>query len=71
MVMLVFELTESYDFAVSAMLSVVVANLFSHLAFGHSLFDEQLRRRNIDVSVGRTNLALMGNRSPKSCKQII
>ncbi len=59
MVMLVFELTESYDFAVSAMLSVVVANLFSHLAFSHSLFDEQLKRRNIDVSVGRTNLALM------------
>ncbi len=59
MVMLVFELTESYDFAVSAMLSVVVANLFSHLVFSHSLFDEQLKRRNIDVSVGRTNLALM------------
>ena len=59
MVMLVFELTESYEFAVSAMLSVVVANLFSHLAFSHSLFDEQLKRRNIDVSVGRTNLALM------------
>lgn len=59
MVMLVFELTESYDFAVSAMLSVVVANLFSHLAFSHSLFDEQLKRRNIDVSVGRINLALM------------
>jgi CIC family chloride channel protein len=59
MVMLVFELTESYDFAVSAMLSVVVANLFSHLAYSHSLFDEQLKRRNIDVSVGRINLALM------------
>ena len=59
MVMLVFELTESYDFAVAAMLSVVVANLFSHMAFSHSLFDEQLKRRNIDVSVGRTNLALM------------
>ena len=41
MVMLVFELTESYDFAVSAMLSVVVANLFSHLVYSHSLFDEQ------------------------------
>ena len=59
MVMLVFELTESYDFAVSAMLSVVVANLFSHLVFSHSLFDEQLKRRNIDVSQGRGNLTLM------------
>ena len=59
MVMLVFELTKSYDFAVSAMLSVVVANLFSHLVFSHSLFDEQLKRRNIDVSQGRGNLALM------------
>ena len=59
MVMLVFELTESYNFAVSAMLSVVVANLLSHVMFSHSVFDEQLRRRNIDVSKGRGNLVLI------------
>ena len=40
------------------MLSVVVANLFSHLVFSHSLFDEQ-PSVSIDVSVGRTNLALI------------
>lgn len=53
MVMLVFELTESYDFAVAAMLSVVVASLLSHISFGHSLFDKQLIRRNIILSKGR------------------
>jgi len=58
MVMLVFELTHSYDFAVAAMLSVVVATFLSHISFGHSLFDQQLSRRNIDISKGRSHLEL-------------
>ena len=58
MVMLVFELTESYDFAVAAMLSVVVASLLSHISYGHSLFDQQLKRRGISLSKGRGYIAL-------------
>jgi len=58
MVMLVFELTQSYDFAVAAMLSVVVASFLSHISFGHSLFDQQLAKRNIDISKGRGYLEL-------------
>ena len=67
MVMLVFELTESYDFAVAAMLSVVVASFLSHISFGHSLFDQQLQRRNISLSKGRSYLEL----SARSVEPII
>jgi CIC family chloride channel protein len=58
-VLIVLELTTSYDFAVAAMLSVVMATLFSSLVFGHSFFDAQLAGRGIDLSQGRGNLELM------------
>ena len=59
MVLIVLELTMSYEFSVAAMLSVVVATLLSSLVYGHSFFDEQLVRRDIDLSQGRGNLELM------------
>jgi CIC family chloride channel protein len=58
-VLIVLEFTMSYEFAVAAMLSVVVATLLSSLLYGHSFFDEQLVRRGIDLSQGRGNLELM------------
>ena len=57
-VLVVFELTQSYDFAVAAMLAAVIATFFTSLVFGHSFFDEQLIRRGIDLSRGRSNLEL-------------
>lgn len=58
-VLVVLELTQSYEFAVAAMLSAVVATFLTSLVFGHSFFDEQLLRRGIDLSQGRGNLELM------------
>jgi CIC family chloride channel protein len=58
-VLIVLEFTMSYEFAVAAMLSVVVATLLSSLLYGHSFFDEQLSRRGIDLAQGRGNLELM------------
>jgi len=57
-VLVVFELTQSYDFAVAAMLAAVIATFFTSLVFGHSFFDEQLLRRGIDLSRGRSDLEL-------------
>ena len=57
-VLVVFELTQSYDFAVAAMLAAVIATFFTSLVFGHSFFDEQLRRRGVDLSRGRGDLEL-------------
>ena len=58
-VLLVLEMTLSYEFAMAAMLAIVVSNLTSHLIFGHSFFDRQLQDRGIDVSQGRGHLEMM------------
>ena len=57
-VVVVLELTMSYNFAVGAMICVVTASFIAHLAYGHSLFDKQLQNRNIDLSAGRVALSL-------------
>ena len=57
-VLIVFELTQSYEFAVAAMLAAVIATFFTSLIFGHSFFDEQLLRRGVDLSRGRGDLEL-------------
>ena len=57
-ILVVFELTQSYEFAVAAMLAAVIATFFTSLVFGHSFFDEQLLRRGVDLSRGRGDLEL-------------
>jgi len=58
MVILVLELTHSYDLSVAAMLSIVVSTLIFHLFYGHSLFDLQLLARGVDLAKGRIFLEL-------------
>ena len=58
MVMLVLELTHSYDVSLAAMLSIVVSSLIFHLFYGHSLFDLQLLARGINLAKGRIFLEL-------------
>ncbi len=57
--LLVFELTHSYEITVAAMLTIVFANLVAHNWYGHSMFDKQLQRRGIDLSRGRERAYLM------------
>ena len=49
-VMIVFELTGSYEWAVLAMISVVTANQFSRAYAGRSLFDRQLALRGFALT---------------------
>jgi len=60
-ILIVFELTRSYDLTIAAMVSVVFANLISYRVIGRSLFDLQLRARGFDLSLGRDK-AILGNR---------
>ena len=53
MVLIVFELTQNFDLAAAAMVSVAFANLVGFRIFGRSLFDEQLKQRGFDLSRGR------------------
>ena len=58
-VLIILEMTMSYEFALAAMLSIVTSTLVSNAIFGHSFFDRQLLDRNIDVSQGRGHIEMM------------
>lgn len=60
-ILIVFELTRSYDLTIAAMVAVVFANLVAYRAFGRSLFDVQLMGQRFDLSFGRDK-AILGHR---------
>ena len=68
-VLIVFELTQSYEFAVAAMLAAVIATFLTSLVFGHSFFDEQLVRRGVDLSRGRSGIELQAQPIAKVINQ--
>lgn len=61
-IMIVFELTRSYDLTVAAMVAVVFSNLLANRLFGRSLFDVQLAGRGFDLSMGRDRAILQNRR---------
>lgn len=61
-VLIVLELTGSYQFAVAAMIAVIICSLLTHRLFGQSYFDRQLLDRGIDLRKGRESLALDNTR---------
>ena len=58
MILLVLELTGSYDLSISAMVAVVVSNFVTSRVFGRSIFDRQLLSEGIDLSRGRDHARL-------------
>ena len=54
-ILIVFELTHSYDLAIAAMVSVVFSNLIAGRIFGRSLYEAQLFNLGFDMSLGRTS----------------
>ena len=57
-VLIILELTQSYAYAVAALMAVMASMLLTHRLFGHSFFDRQLLARGIDLSLGREAIAL-------------
>ena len=57
-VMIVIELTGSYTYGLSALLTVILCSLLTFRFFGLSYFDRQLMDRNVDLRKGREFLAL-------------
>ena len=57
-ILIVFELTRSYDLTIAAMVAVVFANMTAYRVFGRSLFDVQLAKRGFDLSHGRDRALL-------------
>lgn len=52
-VLIVFELTQNFDLAAAALVSVACANLVGYRIFGRSFFDKQLEMRGFDLRLGR------------------
>ena len=57
-IVIIFELTHSYDLAFVAIICVAGSCLISSLIFGHSFFDKQLLNRDFKISRGRTDILL-------------
>lgn len=61
-VVIVFELTGSYELTLAALASVALANLVTARVFGRSLYDRQLLEQGLDLSGGRSK-ALLASRT--------
>lgn len=57
-ILIVFELTRSYELAIASMVVVVFSNVVAFRFFGRSLFDMQLFLRGCDLSQGRAEAQL-------------
>ncbi len=57
-ILIVFELTRSYELTTAVMASVVFSNVVAYRLFGRSLFDYQLKSRGFDLSDGHDQLML-------------
>ena len=70
-VVLVLELTGSYQYAIASIFSVAISNLITYMIFGSSFFDAQLKLRNINIGFGREyiymNDILIKNLIDKNC----
>ena len=55
---LVFELTGSYEYAIASILPISMCNLITYITFGSSFFDAQLKSRNIQMGYGREHILM-------------
>ncbi len=60
--LIIFELTQSYEITIAAMVTVAFSNLTAYHWYGRSLFDRQLAERGIDLSLGRDHAYLKHQR---------
>ena len=57
-IILVLELTGSYNYAIVSILPIGICNLITYLSFGSSYFDVQLKNRKILIDEGREYILL-------------
>lgn len=57
-IVIIFELSHSYDLAFVAIICVAASCLVSSLTFGHSFFDKQLINRKFKINSGRSEILL-------------
>ena len=63
-IILVFELTGSYEYAIASIFPIAICNLITYLIFGSSFFDAQLKARKIPMGHGREHIFCLLYTSP-------
>ncbi len=69
--LIIFELTRSYEITIAAMVTVVFSNLVAYHWYGRSLFDKQLAERGLDLSLGRDRAYLKHHRVIDHMTQVL
>ena len=57
-IILVLELTGSYEYAIAATFPIVICSFITSRVFGNSLFDKQLISRGVEITKGREQILL-------------
>ena len=57
-IILVLELTGSYEYAIAATFPIVICSFITSRVFGNSLFDKQLNARGVAITKGREQIIL-------------
>ena len=57
-ILLILELTNSYEYALASIIPIAISNLITYITFGSSFFDAQLKLRNIKMGFGREYILL-------------
>lgn len=69
--LIIFELTRSYEITIAAMVTVAFSNLTAYHWYGRSLFDNQLAERGLDLSWGRDRAYLQHQKVLNYATQIL
>ncbi|MFA9419735.1 MAG: chloride channel protein [Gammaproteobacteria bacterium] len=69
--MIIFELTRSYEITIAAMVTVAFSNLTAYHWYGRSLFDKQLAERGVDLSLGRDRAYLQHAKVVNYASQVL
>jgi CIC family chloride channel protein len=67
--LIIFELTRNYEITIAAMITLVFLNPVYYQCFGRSLFDSQLAKRGLDLSLGRDRGYLQHHQVLEYCVQ--
>jgi CIC family chloride channel protein len=69
--LIIFELTRSYEITIAAMVTVAFSNLTAYHWYGRSLFDNQLSERGVNLSWGRDRAYLEHQKVVNHATQVL
>jgi CIC family chloride channel protein len=69
--LIIFELTRSYEVTIAAMVTVAFSNLAAYQWYGRSLYDKQLAEQGVDLSLGRDRAYLQHQKVVDYASQVL